>query len=420
MKRRICLFLLALALCLTACQTEPPAVSSDPTTVPTTEPTQISTLPPETTTPVETTAPEETTEPLALENHRIFEDEFPKIPLEKLLKGVIVHHREPDGEFPFEVHHIRFHQLPPRRENPGEDGLFWYHTDEWEYEGCHYQCYAAENGQLLQVENRSFLKTFSVFGERVTLELDYTIYKDRVYLTYEPVLNGQQCEARVVDTSRGVHECLVEFTVLDVDTENRVVGKSVYFDLVDLETGAMANLLSGFDKEMFHRPLEFVTWTEDGDLILRSGEQYLLFSLSQKTVVNDYPYEQKKAAEEILQFTAVGDNTVQITDTETGTHTLLTVPAEWSDHLETWIPSPNGKRLLNGRRVGSSMHVLIYDRDTDELFEIYRVNTNIGNEIKLYWAGNEKFAVMTEGYMFCSIYQFAQIASEEQAASASQ
>ena len=62
MKKRICLFLLALALCLTACQTEPPAVSSDPTTVPT----QTTAAPTQTTVPPETTAPMETTEPEVL------------------------------------------------------------------------------------------------------------------------------------------------------------------------------------------------------------------------------------------------------------------------------------------------------------------------------------------------------------------
>ena len=56
MKKRIFLFLLALVLCLTACQTEPPAVSSDPTTVPTTEHTQTTAAPTETTVPP-TTAP---------------------------------------------------------------------------------------------------------------------------------------------------------------------------------------------------------------------------------------------------------------------------------------------------------------------------------------------------------------------------
>ena len=64
MKRRIIPFLLALALCLTACQTEPPQVSTDPTTVPTqTTAAPVETTVPPATAPVETTLPAET-EPL--------------------------------------------------------------------------------------------------------------------------------------------------------------------------------------------------------------------------------------------------------------------------------------------------------------------------------------------------------------------
>ena len=129
MKKRICLFLLALALCLTACQTEPPAVSTNPTT----EPPQTTAAPVETTVPPETTVPKETTLPPETEPQATFPMEGAGEQTGGVLRSIPV-----GASGRVQVRHLKWID--------GNLLLVW---------GGHLQIWSAENGSVLHQKNIS-------------------------------------------------------------------------------------------------------------------------------------------------------------------------------------------------------------------------------------------------------------------------
>ena len=410
MKNQILVLLVCLAFCLGACQTEPPEVFTDPTTVPT----QIPTLPQEITVPVQTTVPIETTEPLVYIEHSVYTDVFPELDIESSQN--IVKERKPDGEFPFSVNYIHFSERTSGTE-PARGNIFWICTEEQEMQrGSHYKCYVLEDGQLTMLANRKFSKTFYVLGTQVPLELEYTIYRDQVILTYVPE-NPPMTAACVENVSRGVHECFVSFTVYESDAEGRIVSYSVHYDLVDLETGGMAGLLSGFNKseiDTLFRSITAsrnVTLTEDRNILLYDYDlgEYILLDTASKTVIKNYSFDEKEDKDE-QEYANNWCTKIDGVDRTIQNQLALMMPYGWSSAGPSWCPSPDGKRWLTTTYDTSkgTFRVMIYDIDANRLYEIQRKNSNNFREYDIYWMSNAQIAIRSEDRKNYCIYTFAQ------------
>lgn len=368
----------------------------------TTQSTQNTTMPPETTAPPETTVPEETTAPLVTEDipYLRIPDQVPRV--DPQTPGTVIHVPELDPSGLVTAMHIRFF-TKLSTENTYRDGVFLVCTDEQEMKsGSHYQGYTIENGQLKVLENRTFAKEISFLEGKTYLEFQYAVNEDKIIITYEPHLyddNGFYNQSCVVDTSRGLTECLVSLTYVNKKDEEWILTQ--YFDLLNLETGEFRGLLTGFDTAIFQSRREFVAWTEDGNLVFYNRGSYELFDISTKTVLKDYSYSDQSLIYDKLYVD--GKSYLEVTDPINGEKVLLKVPEGWDSTHISWWPSPDGRKLM--ARYGKNL--LIYDGDRNMWIEIPRdCPGNILENIH-YWTEDGEIVLVSDHQKNVSVYRFS-------------
>lgn len=449
MKKLTLLFLiLSLFAALLGCdntigeETIPPATSPAETTAPSTLPTQT-TLPPETTTPPETTVPPETIDTTAVgdgvpQNCLLVTDNAPRMDIGA--SADIIAESVLESEGLLTAHYLYF----PRsisKEKRITDNIFWFCTDDLEMmSGNHYQCYALEDGQLKKLQNVIFSNTLTVGDEKIPLEFHYCVYNGRVLPTYEAALADMDWHrrAKVVETSRGINQCLVQYVVAE-DTEEWTL-KCIGLDLLDLETGKLLNSIHNSETIA---GAGIMGWKDSDNLIIYSNEDasYHLFNIHSGTLSaydsyskipeGSLTYTFSEREEDALDpFSGEKLHTVVykdllVTDPNTGRIVRIDAPPEWANGfsktytnaggekfiwdsgLSDIYPSPDGRKLLMyNRSTEGQYQLLIYDGDSDRLIQIQRENPNGITDYLIYWTSNDSLAIISQDYQNVCIYNF--------------
>jgi hypothetical protein len=240
------------------------------------------------------------------------------------------------------VEYVRFFTKCAGSRKSYEDGVFWVCTDEVEYNsGNHYDCYVLENGKIKKLHNQKFEKIFSVMGKEIPIELEYVLHGEKVYVTYSPsAVNPTRTD--VCDTSRGVHECVVQMMGYWKGEEGKHCVE--IFDVLDLTTGELQNLLSGFDSAYFvgaYHSRRFVKCEENGSIVFECNGKYGMFDVESKTYIEDYAYAEKKGP--IIQKAEDG---YQIRDSCTGERYFFQLPQGRTIPPEWWLMSPDYRKML--------------------------------------------------------------------------
>ncbi len=196
---------------------------------------------------------------------------------------------EADGNEHFSASYIHTAVETTQNRTPFDGQFFWVPRSEEDAKyshGNHFDIYLMEDGKLQKLESQSFSQQYTLFGRSVLLELEYVLYDDQLLLTYVPAENWDDNMANVVDTSRGVHECLVRFQMIPKDKDERYY---CYYALVDLVTGVLTDILADFDANLIAgRTFDSVQWVGDHGLLMRTGSTFWQYLDLEKHTVQQY------------------------------------------------------------------------------------------------------------------------------------
>lgn len=388
MKRTVCLLT---ALCCLLMPTGCEKASGEETLPPaneTTQPTQITTAPPETTVPKATTAPLVTEDIPYL---RVF-DTISKADMEAA--GTVIHFPQLDPSGLVSAIHASF-STAMGYELPYQDGVFWECTDEQEYKsGSHFQCYALDNGQLVKLENRTLPETLSVEGWEIPVDMQYTIYQDRFIVTYM----RNSGSITILDDSLGAKDCLVRLDYLDQETDG-------YFNclaFMDMETGTVKS--SFYMPERINFDYNFIAVTKEGGIIIqnRGNEQYWLLNASTGFFVGNYSYNPRETALSHNTIYRDGQDYLEVTDPLDEETILLKIPEGWEDEDNWWL-SPDGRKLM----AWGYHDILIYDGDRNMWIDIQRELTDGISEDLWYWTKDSEIVLASEDRTHISVYRIA-------------
>ncbi len=165
---------------------------------------------------------------------------------------------------PFRTTYIYTHLDTATARTAYDGEIFWVPEGPLEYNsGNHYTNYTLKDGALNPLPKKYFSREYSLFGQSLKLELEYSVLNGKVLINYEP----SECAGYVVDTGRGVHECLVRFSL---DARE---GKYIqYYAAIDLETGVLTDYFSQFDPDVFAEEYQVLGWCDNNDLILCAAD----------------------------------------------------------------------------------------------------------------------------------------------------
>lgn len=255
--------------------------------------------------------------------------------------------------------------------------------------GNHHEAYILYDAWMEKLENQHFYYEWEFFGCKTVLEFDYVIHGEDVLITYSPHEanyrgNGpSQSYGRVVDTSRGRNELLIEFEIFP--SENSHLW---YYATLDLDTGKLHYFLSQFDPSVFAGGGYFRQWLPDGDLLLTSyGQTTTILHVDiHRTQIRDLGEELGMN----LAYRCSDGNHV-IFSAETGYNSSLDVPSSKINHPYQYqfyqydIDSGEVTLLLeNGQHSYPYESPLITYRDDDKNYHVHNLLT--GQDTVLYGA----------------------------------
>ena len=260
-KRAWIVLVCILVISLSACHSAGPGETFS-TTPPVTSPPPETTAPPVTTTPLETTAPTQPLYPAApviQASCELVTDIAPEYDFRAETNIVL----ESETANPwFKTSYIRLFTDHAAGRWPLDDNVFWICEDLWEGNSdSHYKNYVVKNGHLEALPQYSLTRTYTLYGVSVILNVEYSLYGDQVLINYTPIRRTNSYGS-IVDTGRGVHECLARFYVELADGTY-----TTYYAKIDLETGVLTELHPGLDPAVL-AGTDFVYWCDNGNLIL--------------------------------------------------------------------------------------------------------------------------------------------------------
>ena len=403
--KKLCLFLcVLLTLALFGCEkapaeqtvltTMPPTISLPETTTPF-ETTLPTTLPSETTAPSETTPPQY--EPKMEVSYYLITDSIAELPNDS--DRPVVTESDADTYSLASIHYIRFFtNCSTSRSAPYENGVFWVNREGQEYNSQnHFDCYVLENGNISKLNNIRISQTYSAFGGQLPLELEYAIHNDHIYLTYQVVPGALEACVSVQDISMGIHECLVKLHY--VKKTETGFSYSETFDLLDLATGKLQNYLRGFDESHFldcGNEREFIAFTADGSIVFRwpnTKNQYGLFDMSTKTVIEKYDYQAPAAPAKNIYSVIQGQ--LQVRNTATEELYFVGLPTEFDLSAYKRQASPSGSKLM-GFYCNGTTNLFVYDADAKQIIEILLDLPEDVDLYSAYWASENEIAVVSQ------------------------
>lgn len=262
-KKMSCILVAAMAIMLCGCSgSQEPASTTLPPTTEAASTSESTTAPPE-----ETTVP--TYPAMVQENITYIEvvDTIPQFPEDADDTFML----EAEGNEHFSVSYIHTAVKTTGNRTPFDGQFFWVprSEDDNKKSGNHYDVYIMADGALKQLENKRFFHEYTILGQTVSLELEYTVHGNELLLTYEQPENWSSHQAKVCDYSRGIQECLVRFQLLPKNNEEKFY---CYFGVVNLETGEMTDIFSAFDPDAFiGADFQVQRWEDNGNLLV-SGD----------------------------------------------------------------------------------------------------------------------------------------------------
>ena len=362
--KKLCLFLcVLLTLALFGCE-KAPAEQTVPTTVP------LTTLPPVTSIPTEPAetrpqkpiidlpAIQETPSYPVISGHTLFAQEtVASINPSSQEKSVISTLISCQDSGAILAQYVHLHTGAAFESNPYQDGIFRIPAREEQMSRNVYDGYILENNQIVPLKAETFSETFTLYGCEIPVKLDFCVMDGQLVIVNNHPLDagsdGHAGRLTVLDTSGGIHRCIVELTAY----VERFCNSVSYFATLDLETGSLLGLLSGFERDVIDsgRVPKYLCQTENGDIFFWEMEDNV-FSLYQyqnasKTVLRlGLPEE---TADMILEdHQLIGDQLLlklSYTDSGIRKNGIWSVDAK-SGEARKWMPSAT---LLDAVLTGS-------------------------------------------------------------------
>ena len=409
MKRYSILASSLLLLCLWGCEKIPeegtiptPDAPIQHTTVPTT--TTLS----ETTVPTDAPVLPQPTEPPIQAEHIILQDRVPEYG-HGSDKTVI---KASEESVFFSAQYIHFYKPASETRQIYNEGVVWICAAEQESKSNWnpYQLYALEDGQLKKLQNKQVSGEYTFRDQTVRLNNKYAIHNGTCILTHTPLEEtdfGGKIETRIINFEKGPKECLVK------TSQDLIDGYFHYFFLVDLNTGKSRDFLADFDLRYFmKKDYTFLQWTTGYSFIAREGTmdnpKYFYFDVPNKTVTEIPSYCESVISDPAwaIRYEAKKDR-VAIYDPVGEEKIEFILPENWITESDRyWRLSPDGRYLMSSDKIGNVYHFLIFDANTNTLYELQRENPNDVSEGNVYWSTDNEIVIDTMDRQAIYLYNF--------------
>lgn len=314
------------------------------------------------------------------------------------------------GELEVE-HFCVFSELYPKVQSSYEEGgVFLLGADPVMYRrGSHYDAYTVKNGAVERLEEHSFVGDYTVLGQEIHLEFDWTEHNGQYILSYWPAEPNHQWVQYFPDGSVLMHLELDGYR--DEDGRTRCI---LYPVLLNLKTGELTDLLAGTEGEKLSRYRDGILNGDRSGMLISEhrADGYEIEQVYYLDLTDGKLYSLEELSGETMDGCVLfGDRLACWVLEETGTHRVWTIDLNTMERGKTisegcYLHGLRSDTMSGGRVAGSRFALRVNDQKDVVAIDLYsgerwlipglEWSTQMGNDMKLSPDGSKMLFYRTK------------------------